>query len=310
MNRITIDTDELRTLAQQFRAEADELAAVRLDLLRAGTDAPLGAFPGLERLEGMAEDVLARIAGIATTVSNQATEVDMQARAAETDNLLGRFSSGVLGTLGPMFGATAGSALGPWLPILGGSSGGMNPTIDDLLGIQSAPLLTGVGGVDWLADLGRHNGALAPISNLLNDVQGVLNDPLGLTGPLGTLASPAVSGVPSLQDLEQAALQQNITRIMNGGSFPGSDILGNFRNSFNGLFPGGVNNVINNTIAAAKADGTFHPGTNPMALQGVIDANNHFSDILSHVNFYQGIIDHFQTENIAFASNVASMSVG
>jgi hypothetical protein len=323
MNRITIDTDDLQSLARVWNAESAQIADVRLDLLRAWSDISPAAYPGVERLAGMADDISARLANLASSVADEASGLQMQALRADVD-LLGRSVSLILCGFGPFAASFGTQTLASWLPMTSATAAtfGSAP-LTELEGVTGLPsFATGVGALDPLAALGAQNGALAPISGLLGQVQQVVNDPLGfLDGPQGqalaanngalapiqgllnqtqaivnnplgfTALPPSSSGTP-LDQLEQSALQQNINRILNGGSFPGSADMAALRGNFNALFPGGVNNFTSNLVASAKANGTFHPGINATAaLQGQLAANAKFSEGVARFNPFQGIIE-------------------
>ena len=94
--------------------------------------------------------------------------------------------------------------------------------------------------------LAANNGALAPIQGLLNQTQAIVDNPLGFA------ALPLSSGGYRSTNLENAALQQNVNRILSGGSFPGSDITTGVANTFHSLFPGGTDNLLNNLVGVGE----------------------------------------------------------
>jgi hypothetical protein len=344
MNQITIDTADLRALAAAFERESQELASIRLDLVRAWGDVAPGAYPGIERVLPWADDVVARLGYLAGTVSTGAMAAHAQAQRAEDTELLGGLVSMLLGGCGLLYAVAATQPLATWAPAVPGAAApvGMLP-LGGLGGVAGMPLLaTGVGALDPLAALGAQNGALAPIAGILGTVQQVVNDPLGfldgpqgqalaaqngalapiqgvlnqaqavIDNPLGFGGVAPTGGGTDLASLEAAALQQNVNRILAGGTSPISGLSSSIANSFNGLFPGGLNDWVGGLVESAKANGRFHPGINATAaLEGQLMAREQFSAAAQNFNPFRNITEGnlMRIDQINFMSELHSQSV-
>jgi hypothetical protein len=344
MNRITIDTNDLRTIAAVYDTESQELAEVRLDLLRGWADVASGAYPGIERVLPWADDVNSKLGYLAGRVSAGATEAYRQAQRADDTELIGGIVSLLLGGFGLLFATAAAQPLGQWVPAVAGAGApvGVLP-LGGLGAVTGTPLpATGLAALDPLAALGAQNGALAPISGLLGQVQQVVNDPLGfLDGPQGqALATSngalapiqgllnqaqAVSDNPlgfgggaplggggTLDDLVAASTQQNVNRILAGGTSPISGLSASIANSVQGLFPGGVDNYLGNLVESAKANGTFSPGINATAaLEGQLAAREHFSGLVQNFDPFRGITESniMRSDQIGFMNELHAQSV-
>ncbi len=326
MNRITIDTNDLRTLSRSYMSESEVIANIRLDLLRAWSDVAPGAYPGVERLMSWADEINSGLARLSGTIDNEASDAQFQALRADDSDLLGEFVSVLLCGLG-LLGAMAGRSLAPWLPVTAGEAPLFEDPISTIEVVMPMPsTATGFGAVDPLGSLGTQNGALAPISDVLGQVQQLSNDPLGfLDGPQGqALAASEMNAVAPIQglldqtravlnnplgfntaalnpspsssplgNLENAALQNNINRILSGGSFPGSNIAGAFSNNSPTNPLSNLNGFVNGLLTSAHSGaggGGAPPLTSGIATQFI--HTNPISDPFGSLNPGIGIAEH------------------
>ena len=327
MNRITIDTDGLRALARTYDDESNALADIRLDLLRAWSDVPLVAYPGVERLASWADEIGGGLAQLAGLVTSDAASARLQALRADDGDVLGQFVSLLFGCFGALATAFGAPALAAWIPMTSEGAAPFGGAVDDLGSVGALPTLsTGVGGLDPFGTPGAENGALAPISGILDQVGQLSSDPFSfLDGPQGqALAASEAGAVAPIQGLlDQAnaiiqdplgfstsalgpsaaadpltnavnsALQGRINGILAGDPFAGSGI--NIAGAFGGNSPanplanlgGFVNGLLNGAPAGGGSSGGG--GFVPTNIAGQFIAQN-TSNPLSHVNFFGSII--------------------